>query len=149
MHNAESVLENKTHKIWGDFEIQTDLIIPARQPDLVIVNNNKKKKRKEKKRTCRIVDFAVPTDHRVKLEESEKREKYVNIARELKKLWNMTVTVTPVVNGALSIVTKGTVLGLEDLEIRGRVKTIQTTAFFRSARILRRVQETLEDLLSI
>ena len=27
-----------------------------------------------KKRTCRIVDFAVPTDHRVKLIENEKRE---------------------------------------------------------------------------
>ena len=33
----------------------------------------------------RIVDFAVPVDHRVKLKESEKRDKYVDFARELKK----------------------------------------------------------------
>ena len=26
-------------------------------------------------RTCKIVDFAVPADHRVKLKESEKKEK--------------------------------------------------------------------------
>ena len=31
---------------------------------------------KQKKRTCRIVNFAVPADHRLKLKESEKRNKY-------------------------------------------------------------------------
>ena len=34
-------------------------------------------------RTCRIVDFAVPADHRVKLKENEKKDKYLNFAREL------------------------------------------------------------------
>ena len=29
--------------------------------------------------------FAVPVDHRVKLKESEKRDKYLDLARELKK----------------------------------------------------------------
>ena len=38
--------------------------------------------------------------------------------------------------------TKGSVLGLEDLKIRGQVKIIQTTSWLRSARILRRVLET-------
>ena len=47
----------------------------------------------EKKRTCKIVDFAVPADHRIKLKESEKRDKYLDLARELKKLWNMLVTI--------------------------------------------------------
>ena len=42
-----------------------------------------------KVRTCRIVDFAIPADHMVKLKENEKRDKYLNLARELKKLWNM------------------------------------------------------------
>ena len=31
------------------------------------------------------MDFVVPADHRVKLEESEKKEKYFDFARELKK----------------------------------------------------------------
>ena len=39
----------------------------------------------QKKRTCRIVDFAVPADHRIKLKESEKKDKYLDSARELKK----------------------------------------------------------------
>ena len=39
---------------------------------------------KKKKRTCRIVDFAVLADHRVKPKESEKRDRYKELARELK-----------------------------------------------------------------
>ena len=74
------------------------------------------------------MDFAVQADHRIKLKESEKKDKYLNLARELKKLWNMKVTVIPLVIGALGTVTKGLVKGLEDLKIRGQVETIQTSA---------------------
>ena len=41
------------------------------------------------KRTCKIVDFAVPADHRVKIKESEKKDKYLGLALELKKPWNI------------------------------------------------------------
>ena len=37
------------------------------------------------KRTWWIVDFAVPVDHRIKLKESEQRDKYLDLARKLKK----------------------------------------------------------------
>ena len=37
------------------------------------------------KRPCRIVDFAVPADYRVKLKENEKRDKYQDLARGRKK----------------------------------------------------------------
>ena len=73
-----------------------------------------------------MVDFAVPTDHRVKLKECEKRDKYLNLVKKLKKkpkLWNMKVTIILIVTGALSTVTKGFVQGLEDFKIRGRVET--------------------------
>ena len=39
----------------------------------------------KKKRTCRIVDFAVPSEHRVKLKESKKRDIYLDLGRGLKK----------------------------------------------------------------
>ena len=54
----------------------------------------------------------------------------------------MKVIIVPYVIGALGTVTKGLLKGLEDLEIGGRVETIQTTALLRTARILRSVQET-------
>ena len=80
-------------------------------------------------------------DHRINLKESEKKDKYLNLARELKKLWNMRVTILPIVIGALGTITKGLLKSLEDLEVGGRVETIQTTALLRTARILRRVLE--------
>ena len=43
-----------------------------------------------------IVDFAIPADYKVKLKESKKKDKYLDLARELKKLWNMKVTVIPI-----------------------------------------------------
>ena len=61
----------------------------------------------------------------------------------------MKVSLILIVIGALDRVTKGLIKGLEDLEIRGRVETIQTTALLRSARILRRVLETCGGLLSL
>ena len=73
---------------------------------------------------CKIVDFAVPADHRIKLKKSERRDKYLDLARELKKLWNMKVTIIPIVIGAFGTVTKGLLKSLEDLEVGGRVESI-------------------------
>ena len=72
MHNPAPVLENATNKLLWDFNIQTDHLIPA---SMTRLNNNQ-----QKKRTCKIVDFAVPADHRIKLKECEKKDKYLNLA---------------------------------------------------------------------
>ena len=114
MHNPAFVLENDTHKLLWNFDSQTVHLIAPRRLDLTIIN--------KKKRTCKIVDFAVPADHRIKLIESEKKDKYLDLARELKKLWNM-VTIISIVIGAFGTVTKGWLKGLKDLEI-GRVESI-------------------------
>ena len=134
MQNPTPVLENDSHKLLWDFNIQTDHLIPARRPNLIII--------KKRNRICKTFDFAVPADHRINLKESKKKDKYLDLARELKKLWNMKVTIVPIVIGALDTVTKGLLKGLENLEVGGRVETIQTTALLRTARILRRVLET-------
>ena len=56
-----------------------------------------KKRKPHEKETCKIVDFAVLADQRIKLRESEKKDKYLDLAREFKKLWNMKVTIIPIV----------------------------------------------------
>ena len=93
MHNPALVLENDSHKLLWDFNIETDHLIPARRPDLIIIS--------KKKTICKIVEFLVPANHRINLKESEKKDKYLDLARELKTLWNMKVTIVPIVNGAL------------------------------------------------
>ena len=54
----------------------------------------------------------------------------------------MLVAIIPIVIGAFGTVTKGLLKGLEDLEVGGRVETIQMTALLRMARILRRDLES-------
>ena len=46
---------------------------------------NNQQKKKKKKRICKIVDFAVLANHRIKLKECKKKDKYLDLARELKK----------------------------------------------------------------
>ena len=59
------------------FDIHTDHLISPRRPDLIIIN--------KKERIFKIVDFAVSAEHRKKLKECEKKDKYLDLARELKK----------------------------------------------------------------
>ena len=54
-HHPEPVAENKVS--W-DFEIQTDKVIPARIPDIVVADKTK--------HTTTIIDVAVPLDWNVK-----------------------------------------------------------------------------------
>ena len=136
MHNPAPILENDTHKLLWDFNMQTDHLIPARRPDLITTT------KKKKNRICKIVYFAVLADHRINLKECEKKDKYLNLVIELKKLSNIKVTIVPIVIGALGTITKRLLKGMEDLEVCGRVETIQTTALLRTARILRRVLES-------
>ena len=56
-------------------------------------------------RICKIVDLAVLADHSIKLKECEKKDKYLDLARELKKLWNMKGIIIPIVIGAFATVT--------------------------------------------
>ena len=65
MYKPESVLENETHKILWNFEIQTDHLILARKPDLVI-------NLKKRGGICQIVDFVVLADHRLEIKENKR-----------------------------------------------------------------------------
>ena len=100
-------------------------------------------------RICKIDDFAVAADHIINLKENEKKDKYLDLARELKKLWNRKVKIVPIVIRVFGTITKGLLKGLEVLEVRRRVETIQTTALLRTAKILRRFLMTWGDLLSL
>ena len=61
-----------TYKLLWDFDIQTDHLISPRRPDLTVIR---------KKRTCKIVDFAIPAEHRIKLKEYEKKDNFLDPAR--------------------------------------------------------------------
>ena len=75
-----------------DFSIQTDHVIEARRPDLVVV---------DKERSCKIIDFAVPRDSRIEEKEEDKIEMYQDLGRQLQKIWNIKVKIIPLVVGSL------------------------------------------------
>ena len=54
----------------------------------------------------------------------------------------MQVTIITIGIGAFGTVNKELLKGVDDVEVSGRMETIQTTALLRTARILRRVLET-------
>ena len=76
MHNPASVVENDIYKLLWDFDKQTNHLILARRPDLIIINN--------KNFFFKIVDFALLADYRIKLKENEKKDKYLDLARNWK-----------------------------------------------------------------
>ena len=54
-------------------------------------------------------------NHRLKIKENEKRDKYLDLTRELKKLWNMKVMLIAIVTGALRMACKAMERELEEL----------------------------------
>ena len=99
IHKPESIQENKIQKILWTFEIRTYHPIPDRWLDLVLLN--------KKIRTCNGENFAVSVEHKIKIKENKKIYKYLDLAWELKKLWNMKVTVITIVVGTWETVLKG------------------------------------------
>ena len=132
-HQPESVVENENCKILWDFNIQTDHVIEARHPDMIVVDKVKK--------TCTIIDYAIHYDSRVNNKEMEKIEKYHDLARELRKLWNMKVKVIPIIIGTLGTTPRQVKKRLEIIGIETRVKELQKTVIIHSARIFRKVLE--------
>ena len=66
-------LENETHKVLWDFEIQTDRLISARRPDLVIANE---------KKNDNILNSGLCRPGRLESEIKRKREE-INIKRTI------------------------------------------------------------------
>ena len=87
-YKPEYAQENEIHKILWEFEIQTYYLNPARRPSLIMINQKnqiKIKKTKQKKKTCDIMGVSLSADPTVKINESEKRDKYLDLAREPEK----------------------------------------------------------------
>ena len=72
---------------------------------------------------------------------SEKFDEYQVFAKDLEKPRNMNVITIHSLHGSLGMISKNIQKRLGKLLIRGRINIIQTTALFKSARILRRVLE--------
>ena len=116
-----------------DFSIQTNHVIEARGPDLVVVD--------KKERICKIIDFAVPGDSRIEEKKKDKIEKYQDLGRELQKIWNVKVKIIPLVVGSLGAISKQFCNRLKQIGITVGTVQVQKTVLLGTARILRKVLE--------
>ena len=64
-HEPEKVIENYSWKVLWDVTIQTDHVIEARRPDMVIIDKTKNE--------CKIIDFACPFDSIIEERERDER----------------------------------------------------------------------------
>ena len=115
MYNPAFVLGNEAENSLGFWDTNG---LPNLGHTTRTRNNQQKKKKKKKKKKERERESAVPADNGVILKEGIKKDKFLDLARKLKKLWNIKVTVVPIVIGALGTATKWLVQRLEDWEIK-------------------------------
>ena len=131
-HQCQRVLDgdNGVRILW-DFSLLTDHYVECRRPDIVVVDKPGRK--------ALVIDIAIPGDSRVEQKEIEKREKYVFLAQELQRMWNVSVRVIPIVVGSLGVIPRDLEKWLKSLEIDVGVGLLQKVALLGSARILRKV----------
>ena len=75
-----------------------------------------------------MVDIAVPRDSNVLQKETEKYEKYQDLAREIKRIWKSRTNVVPVVVDTLGSVSKKLAGHSEQLGNKSRTKTMPKSA---------------------
>jgi hypothetical protein len=129
-HRAQPVVENDKVKLLWDFNIQTDKIIEARRPDLILLDKEKKE--------CQIIDIAIPGDTRVVRKEEEKITKYRELGFEIGRLWKVRPKVIPIIIGALGTISTRLISYLAEVGAEVSFEMIQKAAVLGTAQILRK-----------
>ena len=106
--------------------MQYDREIKARKLGIVVVNKNE--------RSCATIDIAISGDIRISRKEKEKIERYQELKKEIKRIWNIrTIKVIPVIVGAIGCTSKKLKNCIEEMGI------VISTALLETARILSKV----------
>ena len=133
-HEPERVLENERTKLLWDFPIQTDHKLDHNKPDLVLYD--------KQNRECLIIDVACPFDTRVKQKEKEKIDAYLDLKREMAKIWKCKkVEIVPIVIGTLGTVPKGFKEWTKKIDVCEQIELMQKACVLGTAKIIRRTLE--------
>ena len=83
----------------------------------------------KKRKNCKIIDFAIIGDSRIKEKEKEKIGNYQDLRRELQKIWNVTVKIIPSVAGSLGAIPKQFGNRWEETGITTEIGQVQKRVF--------------------
>ena len=114
-----------------DFSIIADRPVSHNRPDIVVLDKWTNK--------CYFIDVAIPGDACVKLKTTEKLDKYRDLQITIQQLWNVSVTVVPIIIGALGSVPLDLSVWLKKLDFDYKViPLLQKTVLLGTFNILRR-----------
>ena len=85
---------------------------------------------------CQIVDFSIPQDSRVQERQSEQFEKFQDLAREIKRIWQAELKVITHVVGPIQRAMKA---NLEEIGMDVGIDQLQKSVLLGTATILRKV----------
>ena len=128
----DPVLDNGHITLYWDRPITTDRTVVANRPDIVVIDRLE--------RRTMIVDLTIPHDENLVKAEKEKQIKYLDLAHEVRGMWNMnSVIIVPIVVTANVLIAKSFDDHLSKLSLGGWIKgLIQKAVLLDTARIVRR-----------
>ena len=109
-------------------------MIPAHRPDLTLVNKTSNK--------VSLIDVAVPWDSRAEQKEQENRDKYQDLRIELRRLWDKSIEIVPIIIGALGTIPRILKKNLEELGADIAPGLLQKSVVLETAHIIRRVMDS-------
>ncbi|XP_060530462.1 uncharacterized protein LOC132704469 [Cylas formicarius] len=132
-YSPESVLENEGFRIYWDRTIQTDRTVQHDRPDILIYDKANK--------VVTLVDVAIPAPNNLQKKEREKREKYIQLADDIKQTWRVDrVNIVPIVIGAMGEIPKSLKTNLTTLTVKpGAYFEMQKSVVLATCNIIRRV----------
>ena len=95
-HKPQKVVETESATILWDFPIHTDRTIQTNKPDITTKDH--------KGKTCKLIDFSSPMDTNISAKEFEKLPKHKDLQIEVERLWQLKISIIPIVVGALGLV---------------------------------------------
>lgn len=97
-HQPLPVVEGSSAKLLWDFSLTSDYKHSANRPDIVLFDYQRQ--------DIFFVEVSCPADINVTVKEDEKLKKYTSLAADFHQMYNMPVTIIPVVLGSTGIVSK-------------------------------------------
>ena len=95
-HKPPPVIESSIAKILWDFRLVTTHNHPSNRPDIVLYDFHQQE--------IFFIEISCPADINVSTKEDEKINKYCSLAADFHQMYNMPVTIIPVVLGCTGVV---------------------------------------------
>ncbi|XP_030765533.1 uncharacterized protein LOC115889621 [Sitophilus oryzae] len=131
-YTPDAVLESDQHLLYWDRPIITDKTVDYNRPDILLINKSEK--------VAWIIDIGIPLTHNIFKTEQEKCRKYINLAIEVKRIWNLKkVSIVPVIISTEGVCTTNLSPNLAKLELqKGLRYPMQKAVILQTCHLVRK-----------